>query len=189
LDTSAVSREAGRRLAAHMVPAQLIVLDALPLTPAGKLDRAALPAPDFVADTEFVPPATDAERTLAGIVAGLLGAERVGATDSFFTLGGDSIMSIQLASAAKSAGFALTPRDIFENKTIRAMAAAAGVVGAAVEPLAELPDGPSGQMVITPIVDWMLEHADSPADFTDFSQANLLHLPAGLTGDDLRHMV
>lgn len=106
----------------YMVPAYFVVLDALPLTPVGKLDRAALPLPVVSAAGEVVAAATAAEAQLAVIVGGLLGIEQVSVTESFFALGGDSIMSIQLASAAKTVGLAISPREIFEHKTIRALA-------------------------------------------------------------------
>ncbi|MBL0804906.1 hypothetical protein G6539_33860, partial [Streptomyces albidoflavus] len=87
-------------LPSHMVPSAFTAVDRLPLTPAGKLDRAALPAPDFAAAATggFVPPREGAERTLARIWSEVLGVERVGAQDNFFDLGGDSILSMQVVS-------------------------------------------------------------------------------------------
>ncbi len=111
-----------------MVPAAVVVLDVLPLTPNGKLDRSALPAPDFGAaatSSAGRPPRTGRERTVAAVVADVLGlpAEAVRADDGFFDLGGDSITSIRLVSRVRDAGLGLTPRDVFEHRTVAALAA------------------------------------------------------------------
>ncbi|MFE7033883.1 amino acid adenylation domain-containing protein, partial [Streptomyces sp. NPDC057621] len=96
----------------YMAPAAFVTLAELPLTANGKVDRRRLPAPDWTTagDAEYRAPRTEAERTLAGIWEELLGVERVGADTNFFTLGGDSILSIQVVSRARAAGLALTPR-------------------------------------------------------------------------------
>ena len=86
------------RLPDYMVPAQIVVLDELPLTSSGKIDRKALPAPVFAA-TPFQAPQTQTEEILAGIYAQVLGLDRVGVDDSFFELGGDSILSMQVIAA------------------------------------------------------------------------------------------
>lgn len=86
-----------RTLPAHMIPAQILELDAVPLTPVGKLDRAALPNPVFAAK-EFVAPETELEQTVADIFAEVLGIERVGRTDSFLDLGGNSLAATRLVA-------------------------------------------------------------------------------------------
>nr|WP_274378029.1 non-ribosomal peptide synthetase [Gordonia neofelifaecis] len=177
--------EASQRLAAHMVPHVVTMLDALPLTPGGKLDRRALPEPELViADDDLVAPASAAEETLAAIVAGLLGRERVGVTESFFAMGGDSIMSIQLASAARAAGLELTPREIFEHKSVRGMARVVAE-GAERLPMIVEPGGPAGDAVVGPIVSWLIEAAPTAADFADFNQSMVLTAPDGVTGEQL----
>ncbi|MCC3325694.1 amino acid adenylation domain-containing protein [Gordonia bronchialis] len=187
VDVAAVERAAAERLAAHMVPSRLIVIDAVPLTPAGKLDRRALPLPTAQVSADHVAPESEAEQQLAAIVASLLGRPQVSVTESFFALGGDSIMSIQLASSAKAAGLTLTPREIFEHKTIRSMARAATSGGDVdVLQLEELAGGPTGEVAVTPIVGWMLEHADTPDDYADFSQSLVLRLPAGTGAAEVR---
>ncbi|MGP3709242.1 phosphopantetheine-binding protein, partial [Gordonia paraffinivorans] len=102
VDIDAVTSALAARLPEYMVPSVILALDALPLNASGKLDRRALPAPERQDRAAgYRAPSTHAESVLAGIVAELLGVERVGVDDSFFALGGDSIMSIQLVARAK----------------------------------------------------------------------------------------
>jgi amino acid adenylation domain-containing protein len=114
-----------RTLPEYMVPSAFVALDALPVTPNGKLDRKALPAPDYAAASAGrVAPRTPAEATLAGIWAEVLGLDEVGVDDSFFALGGDSILAIRAASLARRAGMEMAPRHVFEHQTVAALAAA-----------------------------------------------------------------
>ncbi|MFP2934965.1 AMP-binding enzyme, partial [Pyxidicoccus sp. 3LG] len=97
LDTSALRDFLRGHLPEHMVPSLFMALDAFPLTPNGKVDRKALPAPDASsARSEHIAPRTQTEQTLADLWAQLLGLPRVGATDSFFELGGHSLLATQL---------------------------------------------------------------------------------------------
>ncbi|WP_426134160.1 non-ribosomal peptide synthase/polyketide synthase [Pseudomonas sp. PWP3-1b2] len=110
----------------HMVPSHLTLLDTMPLSPNGKLDRKALPAPDVAqAQQTFVAPANAIEAALVQIWQGVLGVERIGTGDNFFALGGDSINSIQVVSRARQQGIGLAPKDLFLNQTIQALARAA----------------------------------------------------------------
>ncbi|MGV9827103.1 amino acid adenylation domain-containing protein, partial [Gordonia sp. NPDC003429] len=177
LDVAAVRDHLELRLPSHMVPATITVLDALPLTPVGKLDKRALPAPETPGGERYIAPESTAEQRLAAVVAGILGVERVGVTDSFFALGGDSIMSIRLASAARAAGLPLTPRDIFEHKTVRAMARACGDDRAMAPLLAEPAGGGVGALALSPVAQWLLDTAPLPAQFRDFSQSLVLMAP------------
>ncbi|KIM16881.1 hypothetical protein QV65_10165 [Rhodococcus erythropolis] len=121
LESSAVSEEVGQFLTAYMVPDAVVVIDAIPLTHAGKTDVRALPDPIFESRTHRAP-ATEMERIVAGLFAEVLRLDEVSADDSFFALGGDSIMSIQLVSRAKTSGIVFSPRDVFEHKTVVAIA-------------------------------------------------------------------
>ncbi|MFC7451439.1 amino acid adenylation domain-containing protein, partial [Rhodococcus daqingensis] len=97
IDTAALRAEAVRALPSYMVPAAVMELDALPLTINGKLDRKALPDPEFAA-TEFRAPITVVEQLVADTIAGVLGSERVGLDDDFFALGGNSLVATQVAA-------------------------------------------------------------------------------------------
>ncbi|MFJ6084530.1 amino acid adenylation domain-containing protein [Streptomyces sp. NPDC092369] len=125
LDALALRRALAERLPAHLVPSAVVILDALPLTPSGKVDRRALPAPDFTEASTFEPPRTEPEKVLCGLFAEVLGLERVGVHDDFFELGGDSIVSVRLADRARRAGLGLSPRDVFTRRTPAGLAEAA----------------------------------------------------------------
>ncbi|MEY2930984.1 MAG: hypothetical protein RL033_1733, partial [Pseudomonadota bacterium] len=113
----------------YMVPARVLVLDRLPITANGKLDRKALPAPELVRDS-YEAPEAGAESVLAEILRAVLGVECVGRDDNFFELGGDSIVSLRVANQARHAGLQLSPKDIFEQQTVRALARAVASSGA-----------------------------------------------------------
>ncbi|MGW9267005.1 amino acid adenylation domain-containing protein, partial [Gordonia terrae] len=179
-----------RALPEYMRPTLWMPIDEVVLNSAGKLDRRALPAPDFAGlDADHVAPANATEEALATIVAGLLGLDRVSVTQSFFALGGDSIMSIQLASAVRAAGFTLTPRDIFEQRTIRAMARVVAGEAHRLPALDEPAGGGRGDLPLLPVMSWMIEHSTHASDFADFSQYRVLHAPADLTVDALSELL
>jgi amino acid adenylation domain-containing protein len=124
-------RRLAARLPEHMVPATFVAVDALPRTPSGKLDRRALPAPGGGRPTlagGYVAPRTPAEETMASLWADVLGLERVGADDNFFTqLGGHSLLGTQLVSHVREAfGVELPLRALFEHPTVAGLAEALG---------------------------------------------------------------
>ncbi|MFF2073332.1 amino acid adenylation domain-containing protein [Kitasatospora sp. NPDC058162] len=116
-------------LPAPLVPSAFVLLDALPTTAHGKLDRAALPAPDGARPQlteEFTAPAEGIEQTLARIWAEVIGVDRVGVHDNFFEIGGDSILSIQIAARAQAAGLRIGAMDVFRHPTIHQLAPTVG---------------------------------------------------------------
>ncbi|GAD82059.1 non-ribosomal peptide synthetase [Nocardia asteroides NBRC 15531] len=125
VDTAALIAHAAEHLPAHMVPAAIVVLDAVPLTPVGKLDRAALPAPVFEA-AAYRAPETATERIVAAAFAEVLGAERVGRDDDFFDLGGTSLLATRLmARLGADLDIRIPVRQLFDTATVLALAAAA----------------------------------------------------------------
>src|SRR5260221_4719380 len=156
-----------------MVPAAIVVLDAIPLTAIGKLDRYALPGPEFRAGFGRVA-RTPQEELLCGLFAEVLGVERVGIDDNFFALGGDSIVSIQLVSRARKAGLVITPRAVFQHQTVAGLASVATRLEETGSPGADLA---AGAFVPTPIMRWLLERG-GPAE--PVHQAVLLSVAAGV---------
>ncbi len=117
----------GRELPDYMLPDRIVLLDAMPLNANGKVDRAALPdgnAADL-ADSKFVQPENAVEKNLHEIWQSVLGHARFGVTDRFFSVGGDSILAIQIVSRAAKKGLPLTVRTLMEHGTIRKLATVA----------------------------------------------------------------
>ncbi|WUH99882.1 amino acid adenylation domain-containing protein [Spirillospora sp. NBC_00431] len=124
LDAEALRESLTRTLPDAMIPSAVVVLGELPLTPSGKIDRAALPAPEVEREVTRAP-RNARERLLCEIFAEVLETEEVGVDDDFFSLGGDSILSIVVSGRAHGAGLAIGPQDVFEHRTPAELAAAA----------------------------------------------------------------
>jgi acyl carrier protein len=124
------------RLPGFMVPAAVVVIDALPLTVNGKLDKRVLPAPEYTDVDGYRAPGSPVEEILAGVYAQVLGVERVGVDDSFFDLGGDSLSAMRLIAAVNSGlGAGLSVRAVFEAPTVALLAPRVGAGGGGLEPL------------------------------------------------------
>ncbi|MEU3001297.1 amino acid adenylation domain-containing protein [Streptomyces sp. NPDC006995] len=126
-DAELLTASLAARLPEYMVPSAIVLLDALPLSPNGKVDRRALPAPAGPADTggpgtaDGAGPRDDTERQVHDAFAAVLGAERIGPDTSFFALGGDSLLSIRLRTALEHAGRTFDLPDLYEAPTVRAL--------------------------------------------------------------------
>ncbi|WP_326558192.1 non-ribosomal peptide synthetase [Micromonospora sp. NBC_01796] len=182
-DPAVLRAYVGDLLPEYMVPAAVVVLDGpLPLTANGKLDRRALPAPDFAATGGGRAPATAREEVFCRLVADLLHLPRVGADDDFFALGGDSIVAIQLVSRARREGFGIRPAAVFQARTPAGLARAAHDLAPAavlapsalldLDPaeraeVAALDPAPVELLPLTPLQAGLLFHASLDADGPD----------------------
>ena len=166
------------RLPEYMVPAAVVVIEAMPLTVNGKLDKRALPVPEYQDVASYRAPGDAAEEILAGIYAQVLGLARVGVDESFFELGGDSILSMQVVARARAAGVALRPRDVFVEQTVARLARVAGVVAGSDEVI----DDGVGPVPATPIIRWLQDVA-GPVD--QFNQTAVMQAPVGVTEADV----
>ncbi|MER5218625.1 amino acid adenylation domain-containing protein [Streptomyces sp. NPDC002838] len=175
-------RFAMKRLPEYMVPAQLMVLDRLPLTANGKLDREALPEPEF-SGVRYRAPRSDVERTLAEVYADVLDAQQVGIDDEFFAVGGDSIRSIQVVARARNRGITLSTREIFEHRTVARLAELVeGRDDGARVTLDELPGGGVGWAPLPPTAAHVLSLGGG---IGRFCMSALLSLPADMNRADL----
>ncbi|MFJ3583269.1 amino acid adenylation domain-containing protein [Streptomyces sp. NPDC090127] len=177
----------------YMVPSAVVRLDGpLPLTPNGKLDRRALPEPRWTATAGGDTPTTAAETALAALFADVLRLPSVGVHDSFFELGGDSIVAIQLVNRAREAGLAITPRDIFRRRTVAALARTADT--AATAPAAAAPDAPRAvrldqdALPVSPLQEGFFFHAEFDQDASDlYVVQEILDLAGTVDPARLRH--
>ncbi len=123
VDRSTLQDQLREQIPAYMVPTAVVALDALPLTPSGKVDRQALPEPDPVRVGGARPPGDPLERQIAAIWASLLGVEAVSARDSFFDLGGNSLLALEMVRRVESTtGRRLELRALFEEPTVAHLA-------------------------------------------------------------------
>ncbi|MCH6190946.1 amino acid adenylation domain-containing protein [Paenibacillus polymyxa] len=162
--------ELAQKLPNYMIPAHFVQLPRMPLTPNDKIDRKALPAPEGNALTggAYVAPRNEAERTLADVWQAVLNADRVGVTDHFFELGGDSIKSIQVSSRLHQAGYKLEIRDLFKYPTISQLSLHVKPIGRTIDQ-GEI----TGETALTPIQHWFFE--SSFADPHHFNQSVMLY--------------
>ncbi|SFQ71885.1 amino acid adenylation domain-containing protein [Variovorax sp. OK605] len=124
IDTAVLRERLGEALPDYMVPSVLMALDALPLNANGKVDRKALPAPEFTSGKAYEAPEGEVEQALAAIWRDVLGVAQVGRHDNFFELGGDSILSLKVTARAARAGVPLSPRQVFEHQSLSRIARA-----------------------------------------------------------------
>ncbi|GAA1964836.1 hypothetical protein GCM10009754_41020 [Amycolatopsis minnesotensis] len=174
-DVVRLRRHAADSLPAHMTPAAVVVLEAFPLSPSGKLDRAALPAPPKTAPEQGRAATTPVERALCELVGEALEVTGIGVDHDFFDLGGDSITAIRLVSAARRRGLAFTQRDVFAQRTVERLALVVSQAGTGALPQLSsvdnestggLPDG-TVAWPLTPLQEGLLFHASLDSDAPD----------------------
>ncbi|MFD8146637.1 amino acid adenylation domain-containing protein [Streptomyces sp. NPDC059708] len=164
------------RLPDYMVPSAFVAVGRLPLGPTGKLDRSALPEPEFQGGA-YREPRTEAEKIITAAYADVLGVDRVGVDDDFFAVGGDSLRSIQVVARARARGLDLTTREIFECRTAARLAEAAADRGDRAPVLAELDGGGVGPMPLQPVARHVFEHGGG---LNRFAMSIVLELPEGI---------
>ncbi|HKV42847.1 MAG TPA: condensation domain-containing protein, partial [Blastocatellia bacterium] len=182
LSVSALRDSLREKLPDYMVPSAVIVLQSLPRTANGKLDRKSLPAPDSSRpelEEDFVPASTPVEKVLAEIWSQVLGVKSVGVHDNFFELGGDSIQCIQIVARARQAGLQIAPNQIFQFQTIGELAAEVVSAARATTAAQGLV---TGLVPLTPIQRWFFE--------LDFANPNFHNQVLALEArDPLNHSV
>ena len=174
------------QLPEYMIPAVIVELRELPLTANGKVDRRALPEPDGARPewvTRYQAPRNEVEAELCRIWAAVLGLERVGIHDNFFELGGDSILSIQIVARANQKGLRLAPRQLFEQRTIAALATAVDTTPTLRTEQGEV----SGAQRLTPIQQWFF--AQQSEELHHFNQAVLVSVQRPLQPELLKAAV
>jgi amino acid adenylation domain-containing protein len=156
-----VRAELAKTVPEHLVPSALLILDVLPLTPNGKVDRKALPDPDRsqLADEPVVAPRTETEKRIAGVWSSVLGVTGLSVTDDFFAVGGDSIRTLTVVAGLRTAGLTVSVHDIFESRTIEALAARL-----------DSADGDSGRSLI-----WLRARDTSPPLYCMHTQGGSAH--------------
>ncbi|MVP02340.1 amino acid adenylation domain-containing protein, partial [Paenibacillus sp. N10] len=165
----------------HMVPSRLMRLEQLPLTPNGKVDRKALPEPEgsIQAGVKYAAPRTPAEQTLASVWQSVLGVDRVGILDNFFSLGGDSIKALQVSSRLLQTGYKLVMKDLFHHPTIAALSPHLQTAGRTASQ-----EEVTGGVTLTPIQRWFFEQ--NPADLHHSNQAFMQVRKQGFDEEALR---
>ncbi|WP_158892624.1 non-ribosomal peptide synthase/polyketide synthase [Amycolatopsis anabasis] len=176
----------GRTLPGYLVPAAFVRIDRLPLTPHGKLDRRALPAPDWSGVAAYVAPRDEPERIVTEVWAEVLGLERVGVEDNFFDLGGDSILGIRVLSRLRAVlGVELSVRTLFTAPTPARLAAALPAdTRAEYRPIPVLPRGRALPLSFAQQRLWFL-HMFEP-DSTEYVSPTALRLRGELDVTALR---
>ena len=173
-DPSDVRTALAEKLPAYMVPTAVVVVDALPLTVNGKLDTRALPAPEYQDAEHYSAPTDAVEEILASIYAQVLGLQQVGIDESFFELGGDSILSMQVVARARAAGVLCRPRDIFVEQTVARLAAVATVTDGG----PGVCDDGVGPVPATPIIRWLESLEAEGISIDQFNQTVVVQAPA-----------
>ena len=175
------------RLPAHCVPKSFVALDTFPLTGNGKLDYKALPAPTDVVQQVFqqrVVAEGPVETAIATVLCDVLAADSIGATDNFFHVGGDSILSIRAVSKLRRAGYRITPKQLFEHPTVRELAK---LVQTEADDSRAVDELPTGEIPLTPIQNWFF--AKRFRNIHHWNQAFAFSLEKDVDEDTLKNAV
>ncbi len=181
VDPAALRTALTEQLPEYMVPTAVVVVETMPLTVNGKLDKHALPAPEYQHTEQYRAPTDAVEEILADIYAQVLGLDRVGTDESFFELGGDSILSMQVVARARAAGILCRPRDIFTEQTVSRLAQIATVADQNTVVL----DKGTGPVIATPIIEWLHSLENAGASIKEFNQTVAIQAPADADEDDV----
>jgi amino acid adenylation domain-containing protein len=190
----------------YMLPSAFVLLEALPLTSNGKVDRRALPIPNTARpelNEAYVAPSTPEEKALVEIWVQILGVEQIGIHDNFFALGGDSIRSIQVLSKAKERGLSLSLQQIFQNQTIHQLAQEFTTAKVSIatteqvqpfnliseEDLCKLPNDLEDAYPLTMLQAGMLFHSQYSANTKAYHNVSSIHIRASLDFDKLHTAV
>ncbi|MEA5617543.1 amino acid adenylation domain-containing protein [Cronbergia sp. UHCC 0137] len=181
IETAELRQFLADKLPAYMLPTAFVILETLPLTANGKIDRHALPIPDISpVNTTATAPRTAIEQKLVNIWSQVLGIEFLGIHDNFFSLGGDSILAIQVVAKANQQGLGLRPRQMFQYQTVAELAA---IVDTQIT-LSSDQAPVTGEIPLTPIQHWFFEQ--NLVDAHHWNQAILLEVQQSLNPDYLR---
>ncbi|HLA53014.1 MAG TPA: condensation domain-containing protein, partial [Flavitalea sp.] len=180
-DAAGLRHFLAEKLPDYMIPPYYVHLEKLPLNTNGKLDRKSLPEPELKPVDEYIVPRTKEEILLAEIWSDVLGVKRIGLRDNFFSLGGDSIKSIQISARMRSQGYALSVKDIFTSQTIEGLAGKAKETTSSSEQ-----SSVTGEVSLTPIQHWYF--ARPVIDRHHFNQSVMLHFPEGIEEEAVRQI-
>ncbi|WP_156763516.1 condensation domain-containing protein, partial [Mycobacterium scrofulaceum] len=184
-DPTTLRTALAQRLPGYMIPTAIVTLPALPMTVNGKLDTRALPAPDYQGTDHYRAPATAVEEILAGIYAQVLGVERVGADDSFFDLGGDSLSAMRVIAAINNGlESQLSVRALFEAPTVAQLAPRVGTGGGGLAPLTACERPAVVPLSFAQSRLWFIDQLHGPSPV--YNMAAALRLDGRLDTDALR---
>lgn len=178
LSISALRNHVSASLPSYMIPSYFVRLEQLPLTPNGKVNRKALPEPHGEIDTgvQYVAPRDEMEQSIAVVWGKVLGIKNIGINDDFFSLGGDSIKAIQAIAQMRNQGYVFEIKDLMNNPKIKDL-----VVHIKQTQLIADQSEVSGEVQLTPIQQWFLEHDHINKDH--FNQEILLFCRHGFRED------
>ncbi len=174
VDFTELRAELGKTLPFYMVPGYFMQLEKMPLTWNGKLDRKLLPLIEAQVNDNYVAPQTNGEKLLVEVWSKVLGIEKIGINDNFFSAGGDSIKSIQIVSRVRNAGFELSVKDIFTTQNIKELAAKLKATSKVSDQSAV-----TGVAGLSPIQRWLFD--GSVVNKHHYNQAVMLKFPGGIT--------